>query len=367
MEMPSDAYFGATLAGELDAGSVPESRLDDMVTRILTSMFQAGLFDRAPSGSLTTNEATPADATLARSVAAQGVVLLKTSPGLLPLDPSTVTSIAVIGDAGDTSPVAQGTGSSNVTAPYLTTPLEGITARAGAGIVVKSASNDVTAAAALASQSDVAIVVVGVTSGEGADRATLALPDGDDALVAAVVAANPRTVVVVYAPAQVLMPWASTAPAIVLGWLPGQEEGSALASVLFGDMNPSGKLPMTFAVNAADYPASSAAQFPGVDGDVTYSEGVRVGYRDFDALAVAPLFPFGHGLSYTTFDYATLSVSPSTLDPTGDVTVTLDVSNSGAVAEWVAYPGVHEIMIGSSSRDIRLNGSFTVKGGPSPT
>ncbi len=347
------------------------------------------------------------------------MVLLKNMPGLLPLVMSMVTSIAVIGDAGNESPVAQGGGSSNVQAPYVTTPLQGVVARAGAGIVVQSVPNDVTAATTLASQSDVAIVVVGVTSAEGTDRTTLSLPDGDDALVSAVVAANPRTIVVVYSPAQVLMPWAATAPAILLGWLPGQEEGSALASVLFGDTNPSGKLPMTFAVSAADYPAATAAQFPGVDGNVTYSEGLLVGYRAFDALDVAPLFPFGHGLSYTTFDYSTLSVSPPTVDPTGDVTVTFDVANSGAVAgaevaqlyvglpmetsepplqlkafekttlqpgasspvtftlhpddyafwsaglaKWVAYPGVHEIMVGSSSRDIRLHGGFTVQGGP---
>ncbi len=418
--MPDDAFFG-TLAAAVDAGTVPQSRVDDMVTRILTAMFQAGIFDRPPSGALGAAVATTADTALAQTVAAQGMVLLQNTGALLPIDPTKVSSIAVIGDAGDTAPVAQGGGV--VVRRSLRNHLASCwhhhaRRRGHRGQIVDQRRH----------RRDHAGRQLGprggggrVTSAEGTDRATLSLADGDDALIAAVIAANPHTVVVVYSPAQVLMPWASTAPALLWGGLPGQAEGAALASVLFGDTNPAGKLPITFAVNATDYPASATTQFPGVNGAVVYSEGLLVGYRHFDSNGIAPAFPFGFGLSYTTFSYSGLNVTPATVPATGDVTVSLNVSNSGSVAgaevaqlyvglpaetseppsqlkgfqklpvqpgasspvtftlhaadysfwsaglkQWVAYPGVHQIMVGSSSRDARLNGTFTVTGARSP-
>jgi beta-glucosidase len=419
MEMPGAWFFGGSLASAITAGTVPQSRVDDMVTRILTSMFQAGLFDRAPSGSLIAKAATDAATELTRTAASEGMVLLKNTGAILPLDPKTVQSIAVIGDAADLAPIAQGGGSSYVRLPYLVTPRQGIATRAGAGIAVRYAASSDPTAPAVAQASDVAVVVVGVTSGEGGDRPTLSFASTDDSLVSAVVAANPRTVVVAYAPAQVLMPWAAQTPAILLGLLPGQEEGNALAAVLFGDVNPCGKLPMTIASAVSDYPASTAAQFPGAGGSAQYNEGLLVGYRHFDANKIAPLFPFGHGLSYSTFEYANLTVAPGTIDAPNEVTATLDVTNSGAVAgsevvqlylglppetseppaqlqgfvkvklapkasehvtfhipasaysfwsagagRWLAYPGIHLVAVGSSSRDLRLRGAFVLHGGP---
>lgn len=424
MEMPDSEYFGAPLASAVAAGTVPDSRVDDMVRRILTSMFAAGLFDRPPSGSIDANVQSQAHTDLARSAAAQSTVLLSNEGSPLPLDTATIRSIAVIGSAADPSPIFQGLGSSmvTVTAGNVRTPRQGIATRAGPGVTVgfaTGASPPFDGATSLAHDSDVAIVVVGVTSSEGSDRTTLSLPDPDDALVSAVARSNPKTIVVVYAPAQILMPWAHQVAAILFSGLPGQEEGDALADVLFGDVNPSGKLPMTIANAATDYPANTAAQFPGVDDEVMYSEGFLIGYRSFDARGVTPLFPFGHGLSYTTFGYANLAISPSTTSPSGGVVVSLDVRNQGqragaevvqfylglpaetsepplqlkgfqkvslapgatqhvtftvdstATAFWSAgrqsatvYPGTYSVAVGSSSRDLRLHRSFEVQGGP---
>jgi beta-glucosidase len=424
MEMPDSEYFGAPLVSAVAAGTVPASRVRDMTLRILTSMFAAGLFDRPPTGSINADVQSQAHTDLARSAAAQGTVLLSNDGSPLPLDTTKVHSIAVIGSAADTSPVFQGLGSSMVTVTpgSVRTPRQGIAARAGHGITVGFAggtSSPFDDATSLARQSDVAVVVVGVTSSEGSDRTTLSLPDPDDALISAVAHANPKTIVVAYAPAQILMPWAHQVAAILFSGLPGQEEGDAIADVLFGDVNPSGKLPMTIANAAADYPANTALQFPGVGDVVTYSEGFLVGYRSFDARRIAPLFPFGHGLSYTTFGYANLAVSPSKTSPSGKVEVSLDVRNRGqragaevvqfylglpaetsepplqlkgfqkvllapgasqhvtftldptATAFWSAgrqsatvYPGTYSVAVGSSSRDLRLQGSFEVRGGP---
>jgi beta-glucosidase len=422
MEMPGSTYFGPLLASAVAGGSVDSTRVDDMVVRVLTAMFAAGLFDRPPAGSPDADVRSDDHTLLARQGAAQGLVLLKNDGNVLPLASSTVHSIAVIGAAADGAPVFQGLGSSRVVASGVVTPLVGISARAGASVSVAYAAGSAAPfgdAAALAAQSDVAVVVVGVTSGEGTDRSSLSLSAPADALITAVLQANPRTIAVVYAPAQVTIPWADGVGAILFGGLAGQEHGDALADVLFGDTNPSAKLPMTFARSAADYPASSVAQFPGSAGQAVYGEGLDVGYRAFDARGLAPLFPFGHGLSYTTFDYANLVVSPAVIAAGDAVQIAFDLANAGGVAGaevdqlylalppeasepplrlaafsrvaldagaaehvtfsldpsaysffsagrggWVAYPGRYLVHVGSSSRDIRLDASFVVQGGP---
>ena len=185
-------------------------------------------------------------------------------------------------------------------------------------------------AVAAAKKSQVAVVCVSTHRGEGEgnDRGSLILPADQDMLVRSVAAANKNTIVVINNGTPVSMKaWIDTVPAIVETWFPGQEGGLALAAVLFGDVNPSGKLPDTLAVNREDYPDNG--NFPGKDGHVNYAEGIYVGYRHFDKRGIAPLFPFGHGLSYTTFDYKNLKLSQPELKPDGSVQVSVDVTNTG--------------------------------------
>jgi beta-glucosidase len=255
--------------------------------------------------------------------------------------------------------------------------------------------------------------MVGNKDREARDRANLTLPEKQDALVSAVAAANPRTIVVLKTGGPVLMPWLSTVPAVLEAWYPGEEDGNVVADLLFGDVNPSGKLPMTFPKAESEVPAHTPEQYPGVNGNATYSEKLQVGYRWYDAQNVAPLFPFGFGLSYTTFALAHLNISSAGAD--GKVSVALDVTNSGAregaevvqvyvatppdagepprqlkgfakvklrpgetrrviialdrrafsiwntaTNRWTAVPGRHEILVGTSSRDLPLRGSFAV-------
>jgi len=416
MDMYSGGFASSSLNSAITSGNVPSSEVSGMVQRTLTSMFQSGMFDNPGTGSLSSNVTGTVHAQFARNAAAQGTVLLQNNGGLLPLNTSSIHSIAVIGSVASTSPISTGAGSAGVTLPYNITPLAGITSRAGAGITVAYSQGDgasVSAAAQLASTSDVAIVCVGQQTSEGSDRASLSLPNGQDALVSAVAAANPHTIVVIYSSSATLMPWASQVAGILFAWYPGQENGNALAQVLFGDVNPSGKLPITIPAAANQVCANTPAQFPGVLGHVTYSEGLQVGYRWYDANNVTPLFPFGFGLSYTTFGYSNLTVSA--VSPSGQVQIGFDLTNTGTrtgaeVAElylgfpaaaneppkqlkgfqkitlapgqtqhvtynldwenlanwdatargWIVTPGLFQVMVGASSRDLRLNGSFTV-------
>ncbi len=175
-----------------------------------------------------------------------------------------------------------------------------------------------------ARQSDVAVVFASNKDTEGIDRPDLGLPGYQDELISAVAAANPRTVVVLDTGSPVLMPWVDEVAGVLEAWYPGEEDGNAAAAVLFGDTDPSGRLPITFPKSLADTPASTPAQYPGVNGIATYSEGLDIGYRHYDASGVEPLFPFGYGLSYTTFGLDKLSVTP------GGSTVAVDVTNTGA-------------------------------------
>ena len=182
-------------------------------------------------------------------------------------------------------------------------------------------------AARLAGDSDVAVVVVGQAQGEGMDRGSLRLPGDQDALVSAVAAANPRTVVVVNTSGPVLMPWLDEVAAVLHVWHPGQQFGEALAAVLFGDAEPGGRLPLTFPLTPEQGPVTRVEQYPGVDGDAHYDEGIFVGYRWYDEHGQEPLFPFGHGLSTTTWSYADSRVEID--EGTQTVTVTVEVTNAG--------------------------------------
>ena len=191
----------------------------------------------------------------------------------------------------------------------------------------------IAAAVAAARSAATAVVVVSDdTQSEATDRPSLNLPSAQDELISAVAAANPHTVVVIDAGAPVAMPWLSQVAGVVDAWYPGQTNGTSLASVLFGQTDPGGHLPVTFPASLSQVPASTTAQFPGNGTDVLYSEGIDVGYRWYDAKDITPLFPFGFGLSYTRFAFSHLSVSPSAVDGTRDVRVSAVVTNTGKVA-----------------------------------
>ena len=225
-----------------------------------------------------------------------------------------------------------GGGSSHVVPEYTVKPVDGITSRVGPNVAVTyNDGSDPAAAATAAASADVAVVMVGDNETEGSDRPSLALSGNQDALVEAVAAANPHTVVVVKSGGPVLMPWADQVPAIVEAWYPGEEDGNVVAAVLFGDVNPSGKLPISFPKANGDVPAHTPQQYPGVNGTAVYSEGLQVGYRWYDGQNIEPLFPFGYGLSYTTFAFSHLTVTP-VLAPHGHVNVGVDVTNIGTRA-----------------------------------
>jgi beta-glucosidase len=188
------------------------------------------------------------------------------------------------------------------------------------------------AVAAAKSASTAVVVVSDDTETEAADRFGLALPSAQDALISAVAAANPHTVVVVQAGAPVTMPWLSSVSSVLDDWYPGQTDGAALANVLFGRSDPSGHLPVTFPQSLGQVPASTPQQWTGVDNQVQFSEGLDIGYRWYDAQNITPLFPFGFGLSYTSFQYSDLQIQPSPDGATGDVTVSATVTNTGSRA-----------------------------------
>ena len=188
----------------------------------------------------------------------------------------------------------------------------------------------INAAVSAAKSASTAVVVVSDdTESEAADRPSLSLPSAQDELIEAVAAANPNTIVVIDAGAPVAMPWLSQVAAVFDAWYPGQSSGTSLASVLFGQTDPGGHLPVTFPASLSQVPASTTAQFPGNGSQVQYSEGIDVGYRWYDANNLTPLFPFGFGLSYTQFAFSNLQISPTTVDGTQNVQVSATVTNTG--------------------------------------
>ena len=206
------------------------------------------------------------------------------------------------------------------------------------GIADETAQFD--AAVAAARRSSVAVVFTGEIQREGADR-SLALPGDADQLIAAVAAVNPRTVVVINSGGAVLMPWLANVAGVVEAWYPGEEDGTAVAAVLTGQVAPSGRLPITFPRSPTAQPASTVAEFPGIDAGVSFGTGLDIGYRWYQVNGVTPLFPFGFGLDYTSFDLSDAQVAPS---PAGGYTVEVDVTNTGSrsgadvVQAYVAYP-----------------------------
>lgn len=338
-------YFTGALKEAVEDDFVPPARLDDMVHRILRGMFIHGLFDDPVADPAPEKIDLAAHAKVSREGAEEGMVLLKNTGALLPLAPG-LRSVAVIGGHADAG-VLSGGGSSQVYARggaavpnegpayfpgpmmyYRSSPLQELSRRSKARLTYHD-GKDVTAAAALAASSDVAIVFATQWTAESIDVASLALPNGQDALIAAVAAANPRTVVVLETGGPVTMPWLSSVGAVLEAWYPGSSGGAAIARVLAGEVNPSGHLPASFPRSESQLPRAV------VDGDahddvtrfrVNYDiEGAAVGYKWFDLKERQPLFAFGHGLSYTTFAF---TGAAARLD--GDaVRVSFKVRNTG--------------------------------------
>jgi len=365
-------------------------------------------------------------------------VLLKNDGVALPLDVTKIKSIAVIGENAK-RPQCHGGQSSEVKTPYEVSPLDGILRRVGRkvnvtyaiGYEIPPAGSRRTepgpaaelsdGAVAIAKAADVVIFVGGLNHNvgldcESADKRDLKLPSGQSELIQHIVAANPRTIVVLVTGSPVEMDeWLPQVPAVLVSWYSGMEGGNALARVLFGDVSPSGKLPCTFPKKLEDSPAHALDAYPGKDGVVRYEEGLFVGYRWFDTKQIEPLFPFGHGLSYAKFEYSGLKLVPAA-DGKGSMLVEFELTNTGTceaaeVAQvyihdvqsslprpahelkgfkkvaiepgakqtvsislgrdafaycdpaqkgWVAEAGDFTIAVGSSSRDFRLEGKFTL-------
>ena len=355
-EQPDNANFGS-LGQAIASGLVPQSRLDDMVHRILRAMYEVGLFDY-PNTIVPIDTVT--DQAIAQQALEQGAVLLKNAGGQLPLDRTAVHSIAVIGWNANVG-VLSGGGSAQVwptgTPIYEgypnppgwarvvwdpSSPLNAIQAMAPGATVRFANGTSASAAASLAGSSDVAIVFVAQWTSEGMDTPSLnftdvihpASPINQDALVAAVAAANPHTVVVLENGGAQVMPWLGSVSAVLEAWFPGQRGAEAIANILFGAVNPSGKLPITFPASVADLPHPTIAGSPSASVPflVSYSEGYLVGYKWYDANHMTPLFPFGFGLSYTTFSFANASVVSNLTSSKPNFQVNVDLTNTGAVA-----------------------------------
>ncbi len=322
LAMKHDAHYDGDMKAAITSGQLAESVVDSMLVRRFSQMIRLGLFDHPPQ-----LKPIPAqkNGLVARSIAEQSAVLLKNSAHQLPLQANTLHEIALIGPYAGAAHTG-GSGSSAVTPLYTVTPQAGMQRRAGANVSVKyDDGSDITRAVQLAASADVAIVMVGNKDREGQDRPNLSLPAGQDSLVAAIAAANAHTIIVLKTGGPVLMPWLDAVPAVLEAWYPGEEDGNAVASLLFGDVNPSGKLPLTFPRAESDVPARTPEQYPGVNGTATYSESLQVGYRWYDTQKIEPLFPFGFGLSYTDFALQHLTVARAN----GRVHVSLDVGNTG--------------------------------------
>src|SRR5579875_995196 len=331
MDMPgNDGYYGSALASAVSSGSVSTATLNAAVSSVLTEEFAFGLFDEPPTGSPAQTATSTTDQNDALQIAEEGTVLLKNSSGVLPLT-SADKSVAVIGSDASGSALTAGGGSAGVTSSGTVTPLQGITAAAPSGVTVSynDGSSD-SSAASLAASSSVAVVFVSNFESEGSDLSSIDLSSADNSLIAAVAAANPHTIVVLNTGSAVTMPWLPEVAGVMEAWYPGQEDGTAVASLLFGSTDPSGHLPVTFPASLSQVPASTPQQWPGENGTVQYSEGVDVGYRWYDSQGLTPLFPFGYGLSYTSFAFSNLKVGSLTAG--GAATVSATVKNTGSRA-----------------------------------
>lgn len=356
-EEPGWHFYGDELKQDVQAGKVPQSELDDHVHRILRAMFATGLIDDPPQKSVVDVRH---GLEVARKIEEEGIVLLKNDNAQLPLDASKVHSIAVIGPHADVGMISGG-GSAQVDPPggnaimppgkgatrwmqpvwFPTSPLKSVRKKADGANVQFDSGVDPESAAKLAKNSDVAIVFAYQWESESMDLPDLSLPEHQDELIEKVATANPHTVVVVESGGPVTMPWVGKVPAILEAWFAGSSGSDAVANVLFGAVNATGKLPVTFPRSIEDLPHPAIVQPPPESRpgrghykpgglppfQVTYNEGVKVGYKWYDAENKPVLFPFGFGLSYTTYSYSNLHVTPETT-----LHVSFTVTNTGSRA-----------------------------------
>jgi beta-glucosidase len=422
-------FMGDTVVSLVKSGQVQESLIDEKVRRILRVMYRTKILGGGDRGQGTFN--TPEHQATALKIAEEAVVLLKNDDNLLPLNKTSMKNVAIIG-ANATRKNGGAGGSSQVNAKYEITPMQGIekilfenikiTYAQGYEVVKdgNSKASMIKEAVEAAKKADASILVCGWIHGysdlwegnaydaESVDKPNMFLPFGQDELISAVLKVNPNTVIVIMGGGPVDMTkWEGKAKAILFAGYPGMEGGNAIGKIIFGDVNPSGKLTMTFPKKLEDSPAHAIGEYPGKDSVVQYNEGILVGYRYYDTKKVEPLFPFGHGLSYTTFLYENLQV---TKRDNQSVEVTVTVRNTGSrpgaevtqiyvkdvecsverpdkelkgfqkiflqpgeskdviltlpvdafrffdekKKEWVLEKGKFQIMAGSSSRDIRL-------------
>ena len=365
-EEPAEIFYGAPMKQAVESGKVSMTELDDHVRRVLRSMFISGIVDDPPVKSVVD---VIGGMEIAQKIEEQSIVLLKNESSQLPLDASKVKSIAVIGAHADVGMISGG-GSAQVDPPggnvilppgkgnttwqmhvwFPTSPLKAVRAKAPAAKILFDPGSNVNVAEAIAKKSDVAIVFAHQWESEGMDLPNLSLPDDQDQLIARVAAANPHTIVVLETGTAVTMPWAGQVSGILEAWYGGSRGAEAVANVLFGDVNPSGKLPMTFPKSEADLPHPTLIGPPQpLSGDwreiakglpvfqVHYDEGLKVGYKWYDAEHKSVLFPFGYGLSYTTFAYSNLKATHAGVS----FTVTNTGQRAGAeIAE--VYAGLPE-------------------------
>src|SRR5690606_8981616 len=340
LEMPGTPAVNAEnprLAQLVRDGVLSEEVLDEAVARILRLIFRTTAH-RNPDATFDKE----AHHALARKVASECVVLLKNQDNLLPLEPEKLSSIAILGRFAK-HPRFQGGGSSHVTPTKLECAYDELTALLGDAVKVHYADGYpeedrvdeslLREAVEAAKAADVAVVFIGLPDAyevEGMDRKHIDLPPSHNKLVEEVCRVQPNTVVVLSNGSAVAMPWVDQPKAILEGWLGGQAGGGAVAEVLLGRVNPSGKLSETFPVRLEDTPAY--LNFPGDGHNVRYGEGVFVGYRYYEKKGIKPLFPFGHGLSYTTFEYSDLRLSKDVITDQDELRVTVKVRNTGTRA-----------------------------------
>lgn len=350
-------YLADPLLKKIKKGEINIKVVDDKVRRLLKMIFRTVMNSQRPWGSFGTEE----HALAGRTIAENGIVLLKNDKNILPINLNKIKKIVVVGENANKR-MTLGGGSSSLKVKYEITPLDGLKKQIGnlAEIIyVKGYVSPLTEkrdpkpkipvgykepnpeillqeAINAAKDADIVLYFGGLNKNEnqdseGNDRKSYNLPYGQDRLISELAKVNKNIVVTIISGNAVAMPWIKEVPAIVEGWFGGTESGNAIASILTGKVNPSGKLPMTIAEKLEDYPSHALGEYPGDHVNVRYNEGIFIGYRWIDKQKKQTLFPFGHGLSYTTFDYGKIKISSKQMKNNDKITISIPIKNSGKI------------------------------------